>query len=340
MAICCLTQLYQVVTRLQYDEQERDVFESAFGYTVNRDWVTRSYFSEIASQVSGIGNTGENLDLAILEERGQPITGQGTRLPATSRYFPLLFVDAASIAVDPPPDLTVRRWEVQVSTARDPTLAWATRSADWTLLHIVRVNARLAEMKADFVSTVTHELRTPLATIRAVGDTLVRRRVTGPEAVSEYAQMLVQEAKRLTRLVDNLLAYAQVTDITEVYAFERQVPADLIEDVLRGFQHQLTDGGFEVVVDVPAELPLVRVDRTSMRLALENLVDNAIRYAGDRRWIGISAESGDNCVTIEVQHRGIGIPHENLQLVQKKFVRGKLASPGGNGSASPSCPGS
>jgi hypothetical protein len=56
MAICCLTQLYQVVTRLQYDEQERDVFESAFGYTVNRDWVTRSYFSEIASQVSGIGN--------------------------------------------------------------------------------------------------------------------------------------------------------------------------------------------------------------------------------------------------------------------------------------------
>ena len=51
-------------------------------------------------------------------------------------------------------------------------------------VHIVRVNARLAEMKADFVSTVTHELRTPLATIRAVGDTLVRRRVTGPEAVA------------------------------------------------------------------------------------------------------------------------------------------------------------
>lgn len=341
-------QLYQVVTRLQYDEQGPDVFESAFGYTVNLDWVTKSYFSEIAAQVSGIGNTGENLDLAILDQQGQSIAGQATRLPATSRYFPLLFFDPATIIVDPPADLTVRRWEVQVSTARDPTLAWATRSADWTLLvamaaaftlslsliftvHIVRVNARLAEMKADFVSTVTHELRTPLATIRAVGDTLVRRRVTGPEAVSEYAQMLVQEAKRLTRLVDNLLAYAQVTDITEVYAFERQVPADLIDDVLRGFQHQLSDGGFEVVVDVPAELPLVRVDRTSMRLALDNLVDNAIRYAGERRWIGISAESGDNCVTIEVQDHGIGIPEDDLPLVQKKFVRGRLASPGGNG---------
>ena len=49
------------------------------------------------------------------------------------------------------------------------------------------------------------------------------------------------------------------------------------------------------------------------------------------RWIGISAESGDNCVTIEVQDRGIGIPYDDLPLVQKKFVRGTLASPGGNG---------
>lgn len=338
---------YQVVTRLQYDEPG-DAFESAFGYTVNLDWATGSYFSEIVAQVSGIANAGQTLDLAVLDEQGRTITGNTSNLPATSRSFPLLFFDPATVTVDPPPDLAVRRWEVQVSAARDPTLAWATRSADWALLvavaaafalslslvftvHIVRVNARLAEMRADFVSTVTHELRTPLATIRAVGDTLVRRRVTGSEAVSEYAQMLVQEAKRLTRLVDNLLAYARVTDITEVYSFERQVPAELIEDVLRGFQHQLTDGGFEVVVDVPSELPLVKVDRTSMRLALDNVVDNAIRYAGERRWIGISAATHDSSVTIEVRDRGIGIPADDLPQIQKKFVRGKLASPGGNG---------
>jgi signal transduction histidine kinase len=340
-------QAYQVVTRLQYDEQG-DGFESAFGYTVNLDWVTRSYFSEIVAQVSGIGNAGQTLDLAVLDGRGRAITGTTSDLPATSRSFPLLFFDPATIAVDPPPDLKVRKWEVQVSAARDPTLAWATRSADWALLvavaaafalslslvftvHIVRVNARLAEMRADFVSTVTHELRTPLATIRAVGDTLVRGRVTGPEAVGEYAQMLVQEAKRLTRLVDNLLAYARVTDITEVYAFERQVPADLIEDVLRGFQHQLADGGFEVVAQAADADELRQADRTSMRLALDNVVDNAIRYAGERRWIGISAATVDNCVAIEVRDRGIGIPAEDLPQIQKKFVRGKLASPGGNG---------
>lgn len=340
--------IYQVVTRLQYDGQPPDGFVGAFGYTVNLDWVSRSYFSEIAAQVAGIVDAGDTLDLAILDEQGHPAVGRATTLPATSRTFPLLFFDPATIAVDPPPDITIRQWAAQVSSARDPTLAWATRSADWSLLvamaaaftlslsliftvHIVRVNARLAEMRADFVSTVTHELRTPLSTILAVGDTLVRRRVTGPDAVIEYAQILVQEAKRLTRLVDNLLAYARVTDITEVYAFESQVPADLIEDVLLGFRHQLTDGGFEVVVDVPSDLPLVRVDRTSMRLALDNLIDNAIRYAGGNRWIRISAAAGDAVVTIEVEDHGVGIPREDLPLVQKKFVRGRLASPGGNG---------
>ena len=201
-------------------------------------------------------------------------------------------------------------------------------------MYIVRVNARLAEMRADFVSTVTHEPRTPLSTILAVRDTLVRVCVTGPDAAGEYAQMLVQATKRLTRLVDTLLAYARVTDITditEVYAFERQLPADLIEHVLLGFRHRLTEGGFEVVVDVPSDLPLVRVDRTSMRLALDNLIDNAIRYAGDGRWIGLSATSADNFVTTEVQDHGVGIPREDLPSVQKTFVRGRLASSGGNG---------
>lgn len=341
-------QPYQVITRLHYNEEMPQGFESAFGYTVNLDWVTKSYFSEIASQVSGIVNAGGNMDLAILDGDGRAVAGDVTSLPAASRLFPLLFFDPATTAVDPPADLTVHNWRVQVSTARDPALAWASRSADWTLavavaaalvlslsliytVHTVGVNARLAEMRADFVSTVTHELRTPLATIRAVGDTLVRRRISSPEAIGDYAQMLVQEARHLTRLVDNLLAYARVTDITEIYAFERHVPADLIEDVLRGFRHQLVEGGFEVEVHVSSDLPLVRVDRTSMRLALDNLIDNAIRYAGGRRWLCISAALADNCVTIEVQDRGIGIPSEDLPEVQKKFVRGKLAGPGGNG---------
>ncbi len=197
--------------------------------------------------------------------------------------------------------------------------------------HAVRANVALAELRSDFVSTVTHELKTPLATIRAVGDTLAKGRLTSAEALTEYAQLLVQEAKRLTRLVDNLLAYARVTDVTEVYSFERQAPVELIEDVLEDFNHQLVAGCFAVRMEVPGELPQVRADRTAIRLALDNLIDNAIRYSDTRRWLRVAAWADQSRVYIEVSDRGVGIPMDELAAVQRKFVRGRLARQGGSG---------
>ncbi len=128
-------------------------------------------------------------------------------------------------------------------------------------------------MRSDFVSSVTHELKTPLANIRAMADTLARRPIGG-ETVRDYAELLMQEARRLTRLVDNLLAYARVTDVTEMYSFEPIAPAELVDDVLQNFRHPLSEREFKVEVDMPVDLPLVRADRTAMMLTLDNLVDN------------------------------------------------------------------
>jgi signal transduction histidine kinase len=340
---------YQIVARLQYREPLREELENVFGYTVNLAWVRRSYFAEITSQVSRIGNGGINLDMAVLDERDGVVTGSHARPSATVRQFPLLFFDPSLIVLDPPADLAVRTWKVRVSAAaNDPTLVWATRGSDWTFVLIaaaaiglgaslvltiraVRASVALAELRSEFVSTVTHELKTPLATIRAVGDTLVRGRWTSADVLSDYAQILVQEAKRLTRLVDNLLAYARVTDVTEVYSFEPQAPAELIEDALQEFRQQLSQGGFELCVDVPHDLPLVRADRTAIRLALDNLLDNAIRYARTRRWIRLVAWRSGPRVYIEVQDRGAGIPADELAQVQRKFVRGRSAPAGGSG---------
>ena len=339
---------YQVVARLQYQGPYREVLVNVFGYTVNLDWAERSYFAEITAQVERIDRSGIELRLAVLDEQEHLIAGTSGNAPVTVRRFPLLFFDPVTVLLDPPPDLDLRHWTVRVSGAHDPTLIWATRSADWILLVItaiavtlgvglaftfqaMRANAALAELRSDFVSTVTHELRTPLATIRAVGDTLVKGRLTSAEALTEYAQLLVQEAKRLTRLVDNLLAYARVTDVAAIYSFERQAPIELIEDVLQDFGHQLVSGRFDVRVEVPADLPQVRADRTAIRLALDNLVDNAIRYADSRRWIRVSAWADRSRVYIEVSDRGIGIHADELENVKRKFVRGRLARQGGSG---------
>jgi signal transduction histidine kinase len=340
--------LYQIVARLQYREPLRETLENVFGYTVNLDWVRRSYFAEITSQVARIGDAGIDLDMAVLDEGDRLVTGSDTARTGTGRQFPLLFFDPALLVVDPPPDLSVRTWKVRVSAASDPTLAWATRGADWTFvlmaaaamglgasllltMRAVRASVALAELRSEFVSTVTHELKTPLATILAVGDTLVRGRWTSVDVLSDYAQILVQEAKRLTRLVDNLLAYARVTDVTEVYSFEPLSPAELIDEALDGFRHQLSQGGFELCVDVPPELPLVRADRTAMRLALDNLLDNAIRYGRARPWIRVASWWAGGRIYIEVRDHGCGIAADELAQVQRKFVRGRSAPPGGGG---------
>jgi two-component system phosphate regulon sensor histidine kinase PhoR len=108
-------------------------------------------------------------------------------------------------------------------------------------------------MKSDFVAAVTHELKTPVALIRLVGDTLANGRYNSPKTVQEYAGLLSVEASRLGNSIDNLLTYARYSgaraaDSTELVDVE---PADLIEDALQGFRPTLATLEFELIVELP-----------------------------------------------------------------------------------------
>src|SRR5690606_7934533 len=88
---------------------------------------------------------------------------------------------------------------------------------------------------------------------------------------------------------------------------------------------------FEVHVDVPPDLPLIRADRTALCLAIDNLIDNALRHSPDGKWLGISARAEDDGVVIEVRDRGEGIAPEEIEAVQRKFVRGRFVKANGTG---------
>ena len=339
---------YQIVARLQVPRiLFRDELESVTGFTVNLSWARERYLSEIVSQVARIGENGVTLNFAVLDESGQKVAGTLASGFTATRPFPLQFFDPSASEIYAGESGASAIWNVRVGAAEDPNLLSATRGEDWTLLlicttalafvlsffllaRVVGTSASVMAMRTEFVSTVTHELKTPIATIRAIADALLRGRLNS-DGIREYAGLLVQESRRLTRLVDNLLAYARVTDVTELYSFERVAPAELIEDSIGGFQQQLTDGNFDVVSDVPLDLPLVRGDRTALRLALDNLIDNAIRYSGKQRWIRVGARRSDSRVVIEVQDHGVGIPPEEIQAVQRRFVRGRGTRTHGSG---------
>jgi signal transduction histidine kinase len=340
---------YQIVARMLYRDALRQQLEAVFGFTVNLTWVREHYFSELTSQVARISGTPGGLSLAVLDEHGRQVTGvmAGVAASATARRpFSMFFFDPLLVELSAPADLPRRSWTVEVAVGSDPTVEEALRGGNRTLVlgalaagtlalgalmtaRAVRASARLAELRSDFVSSVTHELKTPLATIRAVGDTLVRGRLASPEAVGDYAKLLVQESKRLGRLVDNLLGYARITDVTEAYAFEPLGLAAVIGDVLQEFETPLS--GFEVRVDVPPDLPRARGDRTALVLLLENLVDNAIRYSTDRRFLAIRAQESGGALVIEIEDRGRGIPQDEMGQVTRKFFRGRQAGSGGSG---------
>jgi two-component system, OmpR family, phosphate regulon sensor histidine kinase PhoR len=263
------------------------------------------------------------------------------------RTFALAFYDP--IVVTPnPADSPVQFWTVEVNAANDPTLAQAISGANRTLAigaasalvlaiglgltaRAERASAKLSELRSDFVSTVTHELKTPIATIRAAAETLSGGRLTGIDAFQAYGRMVVVEAKRLTRIVENLLAYSRITDIADIYTFEPMDVAAFVKEILREFHGQLTQAGFHVGVDIPAGTPPIRGDRLALRLLFDNLIDNSIRYSDDTRSLRLSVLGDSHTVTIGIGDAGIGIPADEISQVTRKFVRGRKALSAGSG---------
>ena len=342
---------YQVIARPVYSPRDPDAAIGGLAVLINLTWVHRNYFAAMTNQVSRIGSMGSGLVATILDEHGATLPGFGPprmEPPQVSRTFTMAFFDPTLAVLNPPLDLPLRQWTVHVGGTTDPTLALAARGARRTLVVIAagavalaiglfvtgraaRAMAKISELRADFVSTVTHELKTPVQVIRSIGETLARGRVRDSERLRHYAQLLVQEGHRLTRLIDNLLAYSRVTDVTQLYSFEPLRPADIVDEALRGFHLLMDEGGFQARVDVPPELPAVRADRTSIVLALDNLIDNAMRYSGASRELEIRGQLHNGSVEILVHDHGVGIDPEELEHVKRRLIRGRAASGHGSG---------
>lgn len=198
---------------------------------------------------------------------------------------------------------------------------------------LVLVNARRAERLAatqmDFVAAVSHELRTPVAVIRAAAENLAAGIVVEPGQAQRYGVLIETEGKRLTDMVEQVLAHAGINAHRRAM---RLVPVDaaaLARRVVESMRPLAEQSGFSMQLDAPEGLPPVRGEETSLAGALENLIDNAMRHAGDGRWVSIAvrtAEGPENSeVEIEVEDRGPGIDPRDRAHLFEPFYRGHMA---------------
>ncbi len=340
---------YQIVARITYADSLREHLESVSGFTVNLDWVRKWYFADMLSEVWPSVSGGLTQDIARLDENNRTVLGSNNEEePVVQRAFPLLFMDSSDTASDIPSDLAHKQWRIRISASHDPILRSASRRVDITLLattfavilcglslmvthQAVLSRAKVSEMRSRFVSSVTHELKTPLASIHALAATLARQSPIASERYREYPNLLIQETNHLSRLVDNLLAYARITHASEAYAFEPIAAAELVEEALKSFQPRFSENGITVEFEMSPDLPFVCVDQRAMTLALTNLIENAVRHIGNNGHIHISTSRVDSVVSIEVQDDGCGISTAKLTALRESIASREFSPSDGGG---------
>jgi len=181
---------------------------------------------------------------------------------------------------------------------------------------------KLSRMKSDFVSNVSHELRTPVASIRVFGELLRLGRAAGPDKVREYGEYIETESRRLTQLIDNLLDFAKIESGQKTYRLRMGDVGEVLAKTLETLAVRIRHTGFDIEVRRPSAPSLAaRIDPDALGQAFHNLLDNAVNYSGESRWIGVRMDALDGEIVVSVTDRGIGIPPDELDKIFDRFHR-------------------
>ncbi|HEV2245913.1 MAG TPA: HAMP domain-containing sensor histidine kinase [Terriglobia bacterium] len=185
----------------------------------------------------------------------------------------------------------------------------------------------LARREMEFVAGVSHEFRTPLASIQSAGFNLSSGVVQESGRVREYGVLVRNEARRLTDLIEQVMSYAGIQSGAKHYqVVPTEVPA-MLERALGEFTPALRDAGWQVEKKVDENLPSVRVEAASVESAIKNLFSNAIKYGGEGRWLRVTAacapNGGRSEVRVSVEDRGPGIDPTDLPHIFEPFYRGQ-----------------
>ena len=191
----------------------------------------------------------------------------------------------------------------------------------WVVYRNIKREMELARLKSDFVSNVSHELKTPLSLIRMFAETLEMGRVRSNVKKKEYYQIISRETERLTHLVNNLLNFSRMEAGKKQYQFERVDLNAIVKRVVENYDFHLHEHGFDAKVRLATHLPGIRGDAESIAEALLNLLDNAIKYSKAEKSLAIESGTNNGAVYLEVADSGIGIDPEHQKKIFEKFYR-------------------
>jgi len=183
-----------------------------------------------------------------------------------------------------------------------------------------RRQARLAALRTDLVSAVSHELKTPLASMRLLVDILLDETSFDPVKTREYLAMVATENARLSRLIENFLTFSRLERNRHQFVFTAAHPSAIVNTALAAIRERVPVG-CDLRVEVAADLPPMTADADAVGTALVNLLDNALKYTPAEKRILVRVYRDREVIVFAVQDNGIGIPVGERRRIFRRFYR-------------------
>ena len=179
----------------------------------------------------------------------------------------------------------------------------------------------LNRLKTEFISTFSHELRTPMSSIQGLTEILLKGKIRDKTKQRELLAVISSESGRLSRLIHNILDFGKIEQQVKTFSFQKTDVIPLIKEVMRVFDPELEMRGFAVRLSFPQAPIFLSLDCDSVKQALINLIDNAIKYSSVNKKVEVAVLDGPEEVEIRVEDKGIGICPEDQEKIFDKFYR-------------------
>lgn len=180
---------------------------------------------------------------------------------------------------------------------------------------------KLNKLKNDFIATVTHELKTPLASMRVLVDTLLEGNYRDQNQVTEYLQLVARENERLSRLIDNFLTFSRMERNKQAFQMRQVSPVSIAHAAAQAVKTKLGRGHCCFETEIPDELPEIRADHDALVTVLVNLLDNAYKYSYDEKRIKLAVTGDSDSVRFSVSDNGLGIPRRAFKKIFRRFYQ-------------------
>jgi signal transduction histidine kinase/tetratricopeptide (TPR) repeat protein len=304
-------------------QDEKEEFLGLLGIKINDDYLLRHEVNRILDDFPfsrDVSLSISTLSGRILSEYGSPSCNNPTVTAYFDESFPPWRVDFFSAAEGNSGVIDLRKsfyfWTILTILV---LLTFGAGLVVRTVAHEMEV----LRLKSDFVSSVSHEFKTPITAIKTSIERLQQGKVKTPDKRKEYYSIISKDADKLSSLVRNILDYSKVDAGRKQYFFENTDIARLVEEEIGSFKRDKIFAGIKIEIQISPDIPSIDIDKEAFSLAFNNLLENAVKFSPVQKKVYVEVRQDAENVRVNVKDEGVGIDSNEMDKIFDKFYQGK-----------------